>query len=108
MFLQHILSFLYSDYQPDSVLDLCAAPGGKTTLLASFFDQQTFIVANEVVQSRATLLTENIDKWGADNVIVTNSDPRNFSRIPNFFDLILVDASCSGEGLFRKDPDSVT
>jgi 16S rRNA C967 or C1407 C5-methylase (RsmB/RsmF family)/NOL1/NOP2/fmu family ribosome biogenesis protein len=107
MFLWHIFSVLFSENTPETVLDLCAAPGGKSTLLASFFPQETFIMANEVVQSRAGILTENIDKWGADNVVVTNSDPRIFSRLPNFFDVCLVDAPCSGEGLFRKDPASV-
>ena len=107
MFIWHILSSLYSEHFPEKVLDLCASPGGKTTLLASFFPDNTFIVANEVVQSRASVLAGNIDKWGSDNVVVTNSDPKNFKRIPNFFDLCLVDAPCSGEGLFRKDQSAI-
>ncbi len=107
MFLWHILSTLFGGRKPETVLDLCAAPGGKSTLLASFFPPETFLVANEVVQSRAGILAENVNKWGADNVVVTNSDPRVFSRLPNFFDLILVDAPCSGEGLFRKETASM-
>lgn len=88
------------------VLDLCAAPGGKTTLLADYFHDGV-LVANEVIRSRAAILVENITKWGAGHVIVTNNDPADFTTLHNYFDVMLVDAPCSGSGLFRKDPDAV-
>ncbi len=88
------------------VLDLCAAPGGKTTLLASYFTDG-LMVANEVIRSRVNILKENITKWGADNVIVSNNDPEDFKRLENYFDIIVIDAPCSGSGLFRKHPEAV-
>jgi 16S rRNA C967 or C1407 C5-methylase (RsmB/RsmF family)/NOL1/NOP2/fmu family ribosome biogenesis protein len=86
------------------VLDLCAAPGGKSTLIASFLDNKGLLVANEVIQQRARILKENLTKWGYSNTVVTNNDPADFQRLPQFFDLMVVDAPCSGEGMFRKDP----
>lgn len=91
---------------PLRVLDLCAAPGGKSTHLDSLLREDDLLVANEVIQPRARVLAENLTKWGAD-VLVTNNDPRDFSRLPGFFDVMLVDAPCSGEGMFRKDPNVV-
>ena len=85
------------------VLDLCAAPGGKSTLIASHLNNTGLLVSNEVIQSRAKVLKENLTKWGAGNSIVTNNDPADFSRMPAVFDCIVVDAPCSGEGMFRKD-----
>ena len=86
------------------VLDLCAAPGGKTTHLASIVGAEGVVVANEVIRSRAKTLAENVQKWGTGNVAVTSDDPAAFGqRLPDYFDLILVDAPCSGEGMFRKD-----
>ncbi len=84
------------------VLDLCAAPGGKTTLLSSYFIDG-LIVANETIRSRSNILMENIAKWGNDNVIITNNDPKDFEKFENYFDVIVIDAPCSGSGLFRKD-----
>ena len=89
------------------VLDLCAAPGGKSTHLSSFLTEESLLVSNEVIHSRALILSENLKKWGNPNVIVTCNDPRDFSRLPGFFDVIVVDAPCSGEGLFRKDPAAI-
>ncbi|MCR9173600.1 MAG: RsmB/NOP family class I SAM-dependent RNA methyltransferase [bacterium] len=86
------------------VLDLCGAPGGKSTLVLSYLNNQGLLVSNEVIQSRARILKENSIKWGFSNSIVTNNDPSEFQRLPNFFDVLLVDAPCSGEGMFRKDP----
>lgn len=86
------------------VLDVCAAPGGKSTLLASMIDANSILVSNEVVPSRARVLLENMIKWGAPNVIVTQNEPGDWQQMPDYFDLILVDAPCSGEGMFRKDP----
>jgi len=88
------------------VLDLCAAPGGKSTLLASYFTNG-LVVANELIRSRANILTENITKWGADNVVVTCNEPQHFTNLKNYFDVIVVDAPCSGSGLFRKDPAAI-
>jgi NOL1/NOP2/sun family putative RNA methylase len=88
------------------ILDLCAAPGGKSTLLASYFDEG-LVVANEVIKSRANILVENITKWGYPNTVVTNNDPSHFQRLPNYFDVMVVDAPCSGSGLFRKDADAI-
>lgn len=86
------------------VLDLCAAPGGKSTLIASHLDGKGLLVSNEVIGSRAKILKENLIKWGAVNTLVTNNDPADFDRLPGVFDCIVVDAPCSGEGMFRKDP----
>lgn len=85
------------------VLDLCAAPGGKSTHLSSLLSDDSLLVCNEVIHSRAVILSENLKKWGNPNVVVTCNDPRDFSRLPGFFDVIVVDAPCSGEGLFRRD-----
>lgn len=85
------------------VLDLCAAPGGKSTLIASFLNGKGLLVSNEVIHNRASILKENLCKWGYTNTLVTNSDPADFGRLPGFFDLIVIDAPCSGEGMFRKD-----
>lgn len=86
------------------VLDLCAAPGGKTTLLASFFEDG-LVVGNEVIKTRASILVENTSKWGSGNIVVSNNDPKQFAQLPGYFDVMLVDAPCSGSGLFRKETD---
>lgn len=92
---------------PLSVLDLCAAPGGKSTLLASCMPAGSLLVANELNRLRANILAENLVKWGLPNVVTTQSDATAFSKMPEFFDVVLTDVPCSGEGMFRKDPDSV-
>jgi len=107
MFLEEAISQLIDLSQPLKVLDLCAAPGGKSTLIQSLISDRSLLVSNEVIKTRVTILAENITKWGASNVIVTNSDPKDFQRLPNYFDLIVVDAPCSGSGLFRKDPKAI-
>lgn len=89
------------------VLDLCAAPGGKSTLLADMMAESDLLVSNEVIRSRANILSENIAKWGNPNVIVTNNDPAQIGKLKGFFDIILVDAPCSGEGMFRKDETAI-
>lgn len=107
MFLWHVLEKTVGKNADDlKVLDLCAAPGGKSTLLASYF-KDGFIVSNEVIKSRASVLVENITKWGSANVVVTNNDPKDFTALENYFDVIVVDAPCSGSGLFRKDPSAI-
>ena len=90
-----------------TVLDLCAAPGGKSTHLLSLISNDSLLVTNEVIRSRASILAENITKWGYPNVVVTNNDPEDFQKLPSFFDVIVVDAPCSGEGLFRKEPEAM-
>lgn len=90
-----------------NVLDLCAAPGGKSTHLLSLISQNSLLVSNEVIRSRSNILAENITKWGNANVIVTNNEASSFQSLPGFFDLIVVDAPCSGEGLFRKDHEAM-
>ena len=89
------------------MLDVCAAPGGKSTLLASCSGAEGLLVANEVIGSRASILRENLTKWGSANVMVTNNDPRDFYPLDGFFDCVLVDAPCSGEGLFRRDARAI-
>jgi 16S rRNA C967 or C1407 C5-methylase (RsmB/RsmF family)/NOL1/NOP2/fmu family ribosome biogenesis protein len=111
MFLKSILETLKLNFTQPTIhlLDLCAAPGGKSTILAETFlnDTAHVLVANEVIKSRVNILNENLLKWGFNNCIVTNNDPSDFSNINETFDLILVDAPCSGEGMFRKDPDAM-
>lgn len=106
MFLWQILQQLIPDAEGKKVLDLCAAPGGKSTLLASYFSEG-LLVSNEVIKSRAAILVENMTKWGNDHVVVTNNDPAHFQSLGHYFDVIVVDAPCSGSGLFRKDPDAI-
>ncbi|WP_207492671.1 methyltransferase RsmF C-terminal domain-like protein [Aridibaculum aurantiacum] len=106
MFLHHVIRQVYTDEQPRHVLDLCGAPGGKSTLVAAALPN-SFIVSNEVIKTRVSVLAENISKWGSEHVVVTNNDPKDFTRLPAFFDLMVVDAPCSGSGLFRKDPAAI-
>ncbi|MDH4090009.1 MAG: rRNA methyltransferase [Cyclobacteriaceae bacterium] len=107
MFLEQVFRQIVGPAQPLTLLDLCAAPGGKSTHLLSLVNRESLLVANEVIRSRATILLENIEKWGSNNVVVTNNDPQDFQRLGGFFDIVVVDAPCSGEGLFRKDPQSM-
>lgn len=93
---------------PVRVLDLCAAPGGKSTHLLSLLPEGSLLVANEIIRSRANILRENIVKWGRANVVVTNDTPAHIGGSPLMYDLILVDAPCSGEGMFRKDDVAVS
>lgn len=107
MFLEQALKQTVDLTKPLRVLDLCAAPGGKSTHLLSLLNQESLLVSNEVIRSRASILSENIQKWGNANVVVTNNDPKDFQRLNGFFDVMVVDAPCSGEGLFRKDPKAM-
>ena len=97
--------------RPVRVLDLCAAPGGKTTDISTSlrerFGDSFTLVANEVMASRAAVLRDNVAIWGDPNVVVTSRDPKAFSKLEGFFDIIIVDAPCSGEGMFRKDAKAV-
>lgn len=92
---------------PIRILDLCAAPGGKSTHILSMIDDTDLLVCNEIIASRNNILRQNIMKWGKENVIVTQNDPADFSRLIGFFDIVVVDAPCSGEGLFRKDENAI-
>ncbi|MEO1049811.1 MAG: rRNA methyltransferase [Bacteroidota bacterium] len=107
MFLEQAFSQHVSEGEPLKVLDLCAAPGGKSTHLASLINGDSLLVSNEVIQSRANILSENLQKWGTPNVVITQNDPSRFTPLTNLFDVILVDAPCSGEGLFRRDKKAV-
>jgi 16S rRNA C967 or C1407 C5-methylase (RsmB/RsmF family)/NOL1/NOP2/fmu family ribosome biogenesis protein len=89
------------------ILDLSAAPGGKSTHLLSMMNETDLLVSNEIIPSRNKILQHNIAKWGCSNVIVTQNDPADFDRLKNYFDIVLVDAPCSGEGLFRKDKEAM-
>lgn len=88
--------------QPDKILDMCAAPGGKTTQLADYFPE-SLIIANEVNRTRTPQLFENLDRMGYDNIAVVSCDGRFFQNFPDFFDAVLLDAPCSGEGTAFRD-----
>lgn len=91
----------------ERVLDLCAAPGGKSTQLASFLNQKGLFVCNEIHPTRCKILSQNIERSGIANAIVTNEDSETLAkRFPEYFHKILVDAPCSGEGMFRKNPEA--
>lgn len=105
MFLSFALKQTLSLENPIKVLDLCAAPGGKSTLIASLLNEESLLVSNEVIQTRANILCENMTKWGQINTWVTNSDPKQFGKLDSFFDALIIDAPCSGSGLFRRIPD---
>lgn len=92
----------------EKVLDLCAAPGGKSTYLAALMNNTGLLVANEIHHKRVKSLAENIERLGITNCLVTNESPEHLAQMfPGYFDKILVDAPCSGEGMFRKDPEAV-
>lgn len=107
MFLEQAMRQTLDLSHPLVVLDLCAAPGGKSTLLQSLISNENLLISNEVIQSRVSVLRENIMKWGADNVVVTNNDPRDFKQLGAIADVLVVDAPCSGSGLFRRDPEAI-
>lgn len=113
MFVHHVLSqWVTSDV---TMLDLCAAPGGKTTCAIAALPKGSMIYANEPIHKRAQVLSENIQKWLSDTnekdlatrVVTTNSYPKDYSKSNITFDVILCDVPCSGEGMFRKDPNAI-
>ena len=104
MFLTHMLEAILQDKKGLRVLDLCAAPCGKSTLIASLLDKESLLISNEVIRTRASILDENMTRWGHMNTWVTSNDPRDLGRLRGYFDIIVVDAPCSGSGLWRKDP----
>lgn len=95
------------EVKPLRILDLCASPGGKSTLLAGAMPKGSLLISNDVIASRAAILAENMARWGHPEVIVTNNDPKDFGFLDGYFDLVVVDAPCSGEGMFRKDPAAI-
>lgn len=106
MFVDNILQQYVS--RDSVVLDLCAAPGGKSTLISQYLGKEGLLVSNEVVRQRVFILSENIQKWGNGNTVVTHNQAADFgTRLPNVFDCVLVDAPCSGEGMFRKDDGAI-
>ena len=108
MFIDHIFKFIRPDFNDTiKVLDLCAAPGGKSTLISSALNDGDLLVANEIIKTRVPVLCDNLNRWGKANTIISNNDPKDFVRLNGFFNMILVDAPCSGSGMFRKDPDAM-
>ncbi len=105
MFVTHVLRQFVKE--PVAMLDLCAAPGGKSTAARTILPEGSLLVSNEPIPTRAQILLENITKWGWSNCIVTNNYPRDFRKAKTRFDIILCDVPCSGEGMFRKDPATI-
>ncbi len=105
MFVSHVVTHLVST--PVMALDLCAAPGGKTTALRASLPAGSVVIANEPMKVRASVLSENVQKQGHPDIMVTNNYPRDFQKAGITFDLILADVPCSGEGMFRKDPQAI-
>jgi 16S rRNA C967 or C1407 C5-methylase (RsmB/RsmF family)/NOL1/NOP2/fmu family ribosome biogenesis protein len=103
MFLEQVVKQTVGSVKNLRILDLCGAPGGKSTHLSEIIGRDSLLVANEVIRSRATILAETLTKWGSGNTLVTQNDPTVFGRLSGYFDVILVDAPCSGEGMFRTD-----
>ncbi len=106
MFVEHLVRAA-ADPEGAMILDLCAAPGGKSTLYATLAGPEGLVVANEVVRSRALTLADNARRWGTGNILVTNNDPSHFTALSEWFDIVAVDAPCSGEGMFRKNSGAV-
>ncbi|MCE3228588.1 MAG: methyltransferase [Bacteroidetes bacterium] len=107
MFIEHAIRSTVDLTIPLKALDLCAAPGGKSTLINSLINEESLLVSNEIVKPRATILSRNLAKWGAHNTVVTNNDPSKLGGLAGYFDVIVVDAPCSGSGLFRKQPEAI-
>lgn len=94
--------------QPCVMLDLCAAPGGKTTIALNDLPEGSLLISNEPIRNRSQILAENVIKWGNPNHIVTNNYPKEFNNTSVDFDVILTDVPCSGEGMFRKDENAIS
>ena len=107
MFLEQAFAQLTDTTRPLKILDLCGAPGGKSTHIQSLMSDESVLVSNEVIRNRSLVLTDNIIKWGTTNVIVSNNDPSVFGKLQGYFDAITVDAPCSGSGLFRRDETAI-
>jgi len=108
MLLWAVLDALYNEKEkPALILDLCAAPGGKTTLISDWLQGEGFLIANEIIPKRYNILEENLTRWGQGMTALTNARTETFAASGIEFDLIVIDAPCSGEGLFRKDPKAM-
>jgi 16S rRNA C967 or C1407 C5-methylase (RsmB/RsmF family)/NOL1/NOP2/fmu family ribosome biogenesis protein len=107
MFLQQALKHTVDLSNDIRILDLCAAPGGKSTLISSLISSDSLLLSNEIIKTRVPVLTDNLNKWGQTNSFVSNNDPRDFKRLPGYFDVMVVDAPCSGSGMFRKDAAAI-
>ena len=115
MFLDEVLRQMHTAYishqpsaiRPHTALDLCAAPGGKSTLLRAALPADCILYSNEPIRQRASILAENVEKWGYENHLVTNCYPRDYREAKMKFDLIICDVPCSGEGMFRKDEATI-
>jgi NOL1/NOP2/sun family protein len=103
MFIEQAYRQIERDFTPTRLLDLCAAPGGKSTLWRSLLPDGALLVANEPIRQRAQILAENLTKWGHPDVVTTSAYPAEFASLRGFFDVIAADVPCSGEGMFRKD-----
>lgn len=106
MFVEHLYRSAVGEKEGVRVLDLCAAPGGKATLYSTLVGLSGLVVANEVIRSRALTLCDNTQRWGLGNMVVTNNDPSHFACLREWFDVVAVDAPCSGEGMFRKSEEA--
>ena len=106
MFLHHVLKHVVGK-EPVLMIDMCAAPGGKSTLACSILPEGSMLVSNEPVPQRASILAENAQKWGMPNMVVTNNYPRDLRRTGIIADIVLCDVPCSGEGMFRKDEATI-
>ena len=99
---------IFTEGTPPKVCDLCAAPGGKSTQIAGMLGNKGLLVSNEIFPQRAKILSQNIERLGVPNAVVCNETPENMAKFfPCFFDKIVVDAPCSGEGMFRKDETAI-
>lgn len=108
MFVGHVLKQLKAkNTAPIKVLDLCAAPGGKSTLILDELTDDDLLVSNEIIKTRVGILEDNLVKWGRSNMVVTNNDPQQIGNLGAYFDVMLIDAPCSGEGMFRKDKNAI-
>ena len=107
MFLEQVLKHSTDLSSTQKVLDLCAAPGGKSTHISSLITEDSLLLSNEIIKTRVPVLADNLTKWGVTNTFVSNNDPRDFKRLGAYFDTIVVDAPCSGSGMFRKDPAAI-
>jgi 16S rRNA C967 or C1407 C5-methylase (RsmB/RsmF family)/NOL1/NOP2/fmu family ribosome biogenesis protein len=108
MFLEQALVQTADLARPLRVLDLCAAPGGKSTLIQSLISADSLLISNEIIRSRVPVLEENLVKWGASNSVVISNDPSDIgTALKDFFDIIIIDAPCSGSGLFRRESELV-
>jgi len=107
MFLEWALKSIKDLPEDPIALDLCGSPGGKSTILSSFLANKGLLISNEVIKTRTATLVQNLNKWGADNSLVINNDPKDLEILRGEIDLLIIDAPCSGSGLFRKQPDAI-